>query len=86
MIAGGRLRAVNRASGRAMQAAIGWAAGGLGYAIKHDFLRVRAIAAERLSVSVNTARTQLRRIFEKTGVHNQSALVRLMLSIAPPLH
>ena len=44
-----------------------------------------AAAAKVLSVSVNTARTQLRRIFEKTGVHNQSALVRLMLSIAPPL-
>ena len=45
-----------------------------------------AAAARALSVSVNTARTQLRRIFEKTGVHNQAALVRLLLSIAPPLH
>lgn len=35
-------------------------------------------------VSVNTVRTQLRRIFEKVGVHNQPALVRVLLSVAPP--
>jgi DNA-binding CsgD family transcriptional regulator len=44
-----------------------------------------AAAAKDLPVSVNTARTQLQRIFDKTGVHTQSALVRVLLSIAPPL-
>jgi DNA-binding CsgD family transcriptional regulator len=44
-----------------------------------------AVAAKALAVSVNTARTQLQRIFVKTGVHTQSALVRVLLSIAPPL-
>jgi DNA-binding CsgD family transcriptional regulator len=41
------------------------------------------IARER-SVSVNTARTQLRRMFEKVGVHSQPALVRVLLSVAAP--
>ena len=45
-----------------------------------------AEAALAMSVSVNTLRTQIRRIFEKTGVHTQAALLRLMLSIAPPFH
>lgn len=44
-----------------------------------------AAAANALSVSVNTARTQLQRIFDKTGVRTQSALVRVLLSIAPPI-
>ena len=44
-----------------------------------------AEAALQMGVSVNTVRTQLRRIFDKTGVHNQAALVRVLLSIAPPL-
>nr|WP_295889397.1 LuxR family transcriptional regulator [uncultured Devosia sp.] len=39
-----------------------------------------ADAAERLSVSINTLRTQLQRIFDKTGVRNQAALVRSLLS------
>ena len=42
-------------------------------------------AAGRLGVSVNTARTQLRRMFEKTGVNGQPALVRALLSVLSPL-
>lgn len=38
-------------------------------------------AAERLGVSPNTTRTQLRRIYDKTGVHTQSALVQVILSV-----
>lgn len=40
--------------------------------------------AESTGVSVNTVRTQLRRTFEKVGVHNQPALVRVLLSVAAP--
>ncbi|MCX5579690.1 helix-turn-helix domain-containing protein [Kaistia terrae] len=43
-----------------------------------------AAAAKRLGVSVNTVRTQLQRIFDKTGVHSQSALVRALLSVEAP--
>lgn len=41
-------------------------------------------AAGLLGVSVNTVRTQLRRIFAKTGVRSQPALVRALLSAWPP--
>ena len=41
-------------------------------------------AAELLSVSINTLRTQLQRIFDKTGVRNQAALVRSLLSADAP--
>jgi DNA-binding CsgD family transcriptional regulator len=44
-----------------------------------------ATAATALSISINTARTQLQRTFDKTGVHTQSALIRVLLSIVPPL-
>lgn len=44
-----------------------------------------AQAAMEMSVSITTLRTQLARIFDKTGVHTQAALLRLMLSIAPPM-
>ncbi|MDB5528142.1 MAG: transcriptional regulator, LuxR family [Devosia sp.] len=43
-----------------------------------------AVAADHLSVSVNTLRTQLQRIFDKTGVRNQAALVRSLLSVDVP--
>ena len=43
-----------------------------------------AAAAERLSVSTNTLRTQLQRIFDKTGVRSQAALVRSLLSVEAP--
>ena len=37
--------------------------------------------AEELGISVNTARTHLTRIYEKTGVNAQTALVRILLSV-----
>ncbi len=42
-------------------------------------------AATELGISANTARTQLQRIFEKTGVRSQTGLVRALLSFAPQL-
>lgn len=47
----------------------------------HDLVQ----AAERLNVSVNTTRTHLQRMFEKTGVRSQPALVRVLLNVASPL-
>ncbi|MEL6640198.1 MAG: nuclear transport factor 2 family protein [Pseudomonadota bacterium] len=38
-------------------------------------------AAATLGISVNTARTHLSRIYDKTGVHSQTALVRTLLSV-----
>ncbi len=42
-------------------------------------------AAERLSISVNTASVHLARIFDKTGVNRQSALIRLLMRAADPI-
>lgn len=39
-----------------------------------------ATAAEELGITVNTARTHLRRMFDKTGVRSQTALLRVILS------
>jgi DNA-binding CsgD family transcriptional regulator/PAS domain-containing protein len=44
-----------------------------------------AAAADLLGVSVNTLRTQLQRIFDKTGVRSQAALIRKLLSAEPPI-
>jgi DNA-binding CsgD family transcriptional regulator len=41
-------------------------------------------AASLLSVSINTLRTQLQRIFDKTGIRTQAALVRSLLSADAP--
>lgn len=41
-------------------------------------------ASENLGISINTARTQLQRMFDKTGVRSQAALVRALLSVAAP--
>jgi DNA-binding CsgD family transcriptional regulator len=41
-------------------------------------------ASNLLGVSVNTLRTQLQRIFDKTGVRSQAALVRALLSAEAP--
>lgn len=41
-------------------------------------------AAEHLNVSINTVRTQIQRMFDKTKVHSQVALVRVLLSTSPP--
>lgn len=38
-------------------------------------------SAAALGISINTARTHLRRIYDKTGVNTQTALVRLLLSV-----
>ena len=39
-------------------------------------------AACALGISINTARTHLTRIYEKTGVNSQTALVRLIMSMS----
>lgn len=39
------------------------------------------IASETLGISKNTARTHLSRIYEKTGINSQTALVRTLLSV-----
>ena len=38
-------------------------------------------AAEALGISVNTDRTHLARLYEKTGFNTRTALVRLLLSV-----
>ncbi len=38
-------------------------------------------AARALKISENTARTQLSRVFDKTGVNSQPALVRILMSV-----
>ncbi len=47
------------------------------HVVKGDGLKA---AAGALGISVNTARTHLTRLYEKTGVNTQTALVRLLLS------
>ncbi len=42
----------------------------------------RAAAAARCGISINTARTHLMRIFEKTGANRQAELVNLLLACA----
>lgn len=39
-----------------------------------------AVAADKLGISENTARTQLRSVFAKTNVHRQAELIRLVLT------
>lgn len=39
--------------------------------------------AEALSVSLNTVKTHLRHVFDKTGVHRQAELVRLLITLDP---
>ncbi len=43
-----------------------------------------AAASGELGVSVNTLRTQLQRVFDKTGVRSQAALVRALLGAEVP--
>lgn len=38
-------------------------------------------AAEALGITLNTARTHLSRVYDKTGVNSQTALVRVLLSV-----
>ncbi len=42
-------------------------------------------SASRLGISLNTAKTHLQRLFDKTGTRSQSALVAKLLGIAPPV-
>ena len=46
----------------------------------HDIVK----AAELMGISANTARTHLQRMFDKTGVRSQTALVRILLSASTP--
>lgn len=39
--------------------------------------------AEELSVSLTTVKTHLRHVFEKTGIHRQAELVRLLVTLDP---
>jgi DNA-binding CsgD family transcriptional regulator len=41
-------------------------------------------AAAATDITLNTARTHLRRMFDKTGVRTQAALVRCLLAVASP--
>jgi DNA-binding CsgD family transcriptional regulator len=41
--------------------------------------------SERMAINTTTVRTHLNRVFEKTGVRTQPALVRVLLSSAPPV-
>lgn len=41
----------------------------------------RAAAAGRCGISINTARTHLTRIFEKTGVNRQAELIRVIMEV-----
>lgn len=41
-------------------------------------------AAREMGISANTAKTHLQRIYDKTGVHTQPALVRVLLSVGVP--
>lgn len=64
------------------------------YGLSPSQQRVAALVAEglslveiagRLKITPHTARTHLDRIFEKTGVRNQTALVRVLLSAVSPV-
>jgi DNA-binding CsgD family transcriptional regulator/PAS domain-containing protein len=41
-------------------------------------------AAEQLGVSINTARTQIKRVFEKTDTHSQGQLIALVSQLISP--
>ncbi|MFC9786587.1 helix-turn-helix transcriptional regulator [Rhodococcus sp. NPDC127528] len=41
--------------------------------------------AEEFAVSITTVRTHLQHVFDKTGTHRQAELVRLLLSVGPPI-
>jgi DNA-binding CsgD family transcriptional regulator len=44
-----------------------------------------ATSSEKLGVSINTIKTHLKRIFDKTGARSQSALVGTLLSVEAPM-
>jgi DNA-binding CsgD family transcriptional regulator len=43
-----------------------------------------SLAAKKLGITINTVRTHVQRMFDKTGAHSQSALVGLLLSAEAP--
>lgn len=64
------------------------------YGLSATQTRLAALVAEglsltdiagRMGITANTARTHLNRIFDKTGVRTQPALVRVLLSAAAPV-
>lgn len=63
------------------KAIFGLSAGQLGLA--HQIVAGESLthAADTLGISINTARTHLSRIYDKTGVNSQTALVRTLLSV-----
>ncbi|MEL6573341.1 MAG: DUF4440 domain-containing protein [Pseudomonadota bacterium] len=63
------------------QAIFGLSEGQLGLARQIVAGESLTTAAASLSISVNTARTHLSRIYDKTGVNSQTALVRTLLSV-----
>ena len=42
---------------------------------------IKERVADKLGISENTARTQLRSVFSKTNVHRQAELIRLVLNM-----
>ena len=44
----------------------------------------RAGAAKKIGVSINTVRTHLQRLFDRTGVRSQSVLISILLSAEAP--
>ncbi len=62
-------------------AVFGLSAGQLGIARHIAMGRGLKEAATLTGISINTARTHLARLYEKTGVNTQTALVRLILSV-----
>ena len=42
------------------------------------------LVSQKLGVSINTVKTQLQRMFDKTGVRSQSALVAMLFSVEAP--
>jgi DNA-binding CsgD family transcriptional regulator len=42
------------------------------------------LAAEKLGVTLNTVKTHLQRLFDKTDARSQSALISKLLGVAPP--
>ncbi len=43
-------------------------------------------AAQQLSISINTAKTHLKRVFEKTETNSQAELVRIIFKLAGAIH
>jgi len=44
-----------------------------------------AVAAEESNLTISTARSYLKTIFAKTGIHRQSQLISLYHTLLPPI-